>query len=196
MVNSDCLLLLLYKIGKNNLFITFRSSDGRILIASSTDGYCSIINFQKGELGEEYKKQSNTPTKHTNDNDLKESTSNFATKSEKPLPTTDIDNSAIDIDIAKTDLKENFYKNSESSLNQNNKLLNHTNQKIDLNNKMDIEETEDIKLVYNEESTNGISKTITEHIPEKLEIPLIIPNKTPRRVQLITLSSPKGLKKE
>ncbi|OAD61577.1 Chromatin assembly factor 1 subunit B [Eufriesea mexicana] len=172
------------------------SSDGRILIASSTDGYCSIINFQKGELGEEYKKQSDIPTKHTSDNDLKEATSNFAIRSEKPLPTTDIDNSAIDIDIAKNDSKENLYKTSENSLNQSNRLLDHTNQKIDLNNKMDIEETEDIKLVYNEESTNGISKTITKHIPKKLEIPIIIPNKTPRRVQLITLSSPKGLKKE
>ena len=32
-----------------------RSSDGNTLVVSSTDGYCSIINFKKGELGEIYK---------------------------------------------------------------------------------------------------------------------------------------------
>lgn len=30
------------------------SSDGRIVIVSSTDGFCSLITFEKGELGEEY----------------------------------------------------------------------------------------------------------------------------------------------
>ena len=29
----------------------FRSSDGRILVVSSLDGYCSIISFKDGELG-------------------------------------------------------------------------------------------------------------------------------------------------
>lgn len=31
-----------------------RSSDGRILVASSTDGYCSLVSFAKGELGTPY----------------------------------------------------------------------------------------------------------------------------------------------
>ena len=31
-----------------------RSSDGNTLVVSSTDGYCSIINFKKGELGAIY----------------------------------------------------------------------------------------------------------------------------------------------
>ena len=31
-----------------------RSSDGNTLVVSSTDGYCSIINFKKGELGALY----------------------------------------------------------------------------------------------------------------------------------------------
>lgn len=61
---------------------------------------------------------------------------------------------------------------------------------------MEIEETEDIKLVYNEESTNEVIKVNIKDISQKSEVPLIIPSKTPRRVQLITLSSPKGLKKE
>ena len=29
----------------------FRSSDGRLLVISSTDGYCSFIKFDEGELG-------------------------------------------------------------------------------------------------------------------------------------------------
>lgn len=31
-----------------------RSSDGRILVMSSTDGYCSLVSFAEGELGTQY----------------------------------------------------------------------------------------------------------------------------------------------
>ncbi len=31
-----------------------RSSDGRIIVISSTDGYCSIVTFSEGELGKPY----------------------------------------------------------------------------------------------------------------------------------------------
>lgn len=194
MVRNDYLILLNEK--KIYLFIIFRSDDGRILIASSTDGYCSIIHFQKGELGQEYKKQSNIPTKSDsiNNNFKQFTTSSFNIKnvSEKLAATADIDNSAIDIDI-KHEIKKILNENSQNIINENNKLLNHTiKQKTDLDNKMEIEETEDIKLVYNEESTNEVKVNISQ----KSEVPLIIPSKTPRRVQLITLSSPKGLKKE
>ena len=34
--------------------IFFRSADGNTLIVASTDGYCSIINFQAGQLGTIY----------------------------------------------------------------------------------------------------------------------------------------------
>ena len=34
-----------------NLFPSLRSSDGRIVVVSSLDGYCSIISFEEGELG-------------------------------------------------------------------------------------------------------------------------------------------------
>lgn len=185
---------------KINLFIIFRSDDGRILIASSTDGYCSIIHFQKGELGQEYKKQNDISTKSDSINNFKQfTTSSFNIKnvSEKPAATADIDNSAIDFDI-KHEIKI-LNENSQNIKNENNKLLNHTiKQKKDLDNKMEIEETEDIKLVYNEESTNEVIKVniSQKDISQKSEVPLIVPSKTPRRVQLITLSSPKGLKKE
>lgn len=36
------------------MFCNFRSSDGRILMVSSTDGYCSVITFSEGELGTVY----------------------------------------------------------------------------------------------------------------------------------------------
>lgn len=29
----------------------FRSSDGSMLVASSSDGYCTIVHFKEGELG-------------------------------------------------------------------------------------------------------------------------------------------------
>lgn len=58
------------------------------------------------------------------------------------------------------------------------------------------EETEDIKLVYNEESNSNISKTKIRNTPSKPNITPIICHKTPRRVKLITLSSPKELKKQ
>ena len=42
-----------------------RSSDGNTLVVSSTDGYCSIINFKEGELGQIYQAQ-----EVINENDL------------------------------------------------------------------------------------------------------------------------------
>ena len=33
------------------IYIIFRSSDGQILVVSSTDGYCTIVRFDGGELG-------------------------------------------------------------------------------------------------------------------------------------------------
>lgn len=102
----------------------------------------------------------------------------------------------MDIEIIKSKEKETFIRNPESVLNQDNKLLdNIINEKNDVNNK-ETEETEDIVLVYNEESTTEVTKANIKHIPKKKEVPLIISNKAPRRVQLITLSSPKGFKKE
>ena len=59
----------------------------------------------------------------------------------------------------------------------------------------DTEETEDIKLIY-EESINDTTKTKAKATPPKVDIAPIICHKTPRRVQLITLSSPKRLKKQ
>lgn len=34
------------------MLLLTRSSDGRLLVVSSTDGYCSFIKFEDGELGQ------------------------------------------------------------------------------------------------------------------------------------------------
>lgn len=36
--------------------LVYRTADGRMLIVSSTDGYCSLITFDEGELGTVYMK--------------------------------------------------------------------------------------------------------------------------------------------
>ena len=35
-------------------FLVFRSSDGNTLLVASTDGFCSVVNFKEGEIGEVY----------------------------------------------------------------------------------------------------------------------------------------------
>ena len=35
-------------------FSFFRSSDGNTLLVASTDGFCSVVNFKEGEIGEVY----------------------------------------------------------------------------------------------------------------------------------------------
>ncbi|KZC09000.1 PREDICTED: chromatin assembly factor 1 subunit B [Dufourea novaeangliae] len=174
------------------------SSDAKILIASSTDGYCSIIHFDKGELGEEYKDRRTTPMEHANNNNCKQP----AGSNEKNinsvtgiLPTTDIDNSAIDIDIKVGKGTKRSSKDSGNILDKNDKSDQVTVQEKKSNDDTQTEETEDIKLVYNEESTSKDIKVNLKSTPKESVPPLIIPTKTPRRVQLITLSSPKGHKK-
>jgi len=36
------------------IIIVFRSSDARLLIASSSEGFCSVITFDEGEIGQEF----------------------------------------------------------------------------------------------------------------------------------------------
>lgn len=53
---------------------SFRSSDGSMLVASSSDGYCTIVHFKEGELGVPYSlsvkqalERSNSPLLQTSD---------------------------------------------------------------------------------------------------------------------------------
>ncbi|XP_031833327.1 chromatin assembly factor 1, p105 subunit [Nomia melanderi] len=170
------------------------SSDGGILIVSSTDGYCSIIRFQKGELGTEYKGEFKTPMKHTDNSNCKKSAVSSKTNDvTKRLSAIDIDNNAMDIDISVTQKTEDL-KDSGNAEEESNKLNQVTVQEQKLNNQTDIEETEDIKLIYNDESTSKDVIGNTKNTSKESDTHSTIPAKVPRRVQLITLSSPKGHK--
>lgn len=59
------------------------------------------------------------------------------------------------------------------------------------------EETEaDIKLVYEDSESNTTKKKAKSISPKKIIPPPIINQRPPRRVELITLSSPKGGKRK
>jgi hypothetical protein len=111
----------------------------------------------------------------------------------------DVDDSAMDIDLAKCDI---IMKNQSEELNEQRPVADQSiirskinDSKINEKSSEDIneEETEDIELIYNEENTNDMNKT--KDSPPKTVIPIIC-HKTPRRVKLITLSSPKETKKQ
>lgn len=185
-----------------------RSSDGKILIVSSTDGYCSIIQFQDRELGEIYKAQ--TPLASKNEEKQVKESSNHTTptKPATPAPFIELDSDAMDVDISKCDkLPAPPVDRKKSDVPVDSKLskkVENDDKKIENVNGQDktsgskvngndiCEDTEDIKLVY-EESNAESAKTSSKHTPKKIELPTV---KTPRRVQLITLSSPKHSNKK
>lgn len=114
------------------------------------------------------------------------------------LRTFDIDDCAMDIDLIKCDSKTIVNDPSEELNGQKKVVDDHITSEIkDLQTikklNEDTEETEDIKLVY-EESINDTTKTKAKTTPSKVNVAPIVCHKTPRRVQLITLSSPKRQK--
>ncbi|KAG7197476.1 hypothetical protein KM043_013324 [Ampulex compressa] len=177
------------------------SSDSKILIVSSTDGYCSIIHFHENELGQEYKTADGTPKRILSNSDNKHFVEIYSHKQNLPVQETlqmlDVDNNAMDVDISKHDAinvnQEAQIRKSKLNEEKDEKKLSNINDEEvgKLNDAEIIEETEDIKLVYHEESNSDNTKPSTK----KTDVSVIISNKTPRRVKLITLSSPKGLKK-
>lgn len=181
------------------------SSDGRILIVSSSDGYCTIINFQENELGRIYTaKDSVNTVKATSKNPEKKSSSNLAKyiAGRTKVSTFDVDDSAMDIDLVKSDTTAND-RSEKLDERRSDKAVNSQNtspkvysgiEENEKEEKVEEEETEDIKLVY-EESTSEMSKIKTKSTPMKTEVAPIISHKTPRRVKLITLSSPREVKK-
>lgn len=174
------------------------------MIVSSSDGYCSIIHFDENELGQIYKEPVN-PLKET---PKSKKSSNVVTKGNlsknKTIVTIDVDESAVDMDIAKynTVAKTNVSpekpaetKPSKIAQSSGTEKSSSDPQAKKESNEITVEEeTEDIKLVYEEPSTSEAPKTKAK-TPPKANVMLIKSNKAPRRVQLITLSSPKGLKK-
>lgn len=158
-------------------------------------------------MGEIYTaKESVNPTKETPKSSGKKS-SNIAFKdsvSKNKAPTFDVDESAVDIDIAKYNMKTNdspknpVKKQSDESLRDegNTKRSSDPQTKNKSNEEIAGEETEDIKLVYHEDSTSDAAKKKAKTAPLKTNVAPIKSNRAPRRVQLITLSSPRELKKQ
>ncbi|XP_023246150.1 chromatin assembly factor 1 subunit B-like [Copidosoma floridanum] len=196
------------------------SSDGRILIASSSDGYCSIIHFDEGELGETYEKAPEIvePKKNEVRQDTKETKSLLDT-------TLDQSTNAIDIDISQEKSKEILSSEKEmQSPKENNtgkkitplkENKNDTEMKSPKKNEEEKISASEIKQKENNDNTNNASAddeddfhlvledTITDTDKLKATPPKTkesekpatpIAARTPRRVSLITLSSPKGKK--
>ncbi|XP_018315661.1 chromatin assembly factor 1 subunit B isoform X2 [Mycetomoellerius zeteki] len=181
------------------------SSDGQILITSSSDGYCSIIYFEEGELGEIYKMKENsvqesTIIKETSKNSSKKSSYNTI-KDKNNVSTFNVDDCAMDVELVESNTTNAITNNRSEELDgqkpdeiiSSKNIISENNLQIDK--KLNEEETEDIKLVYNEENSSDVTKVKTRNTPPKSDAPIIC-HKTPRRVKLITLSSPKGHKKQ
>lgn len=201
-VNMLCLLFELFP-NLSGFSVFCRSSDGKILIACSSDGYCSIIHFEESELGKIYKKDSGSAiVKETSkSSDEKSSKTTKTIENKNNVPIFDVDDCAMDIELIKSDIIDVVANNRSEELDKQKSDKATSNQNIRLegdlqvDKKLNEEETEDIKLVYNEENSSDTSKPKTKNTPPKSDAVPIICNKTPRRVKLITLSSPKGLKK-
>lgn len=205
LLSTYYLFLLKLFLSFNFFLFSCRSSDGQILIVSSSDGYCSIIHFQEGELGKIYKMKNPVGTVLTaiyksSDKKSKNIVKDSVIKSN--ISTFDVDDCAMDIDLVKCDTTDTIVHQPEEL---NKQKLNNVDDKLEVSDlqtdkksseDINAEETEDIKLVYNEESNSNTSKTKIRNTPSKADVVPVICHKTPRRVKLITLSSPKELKKQ
>lgn len=158
-------------------------------MVSSTDGYCSIIQFEEGELGEIYDQQL---TKKIEESvEKKEVEPEQKASREPPKPLLELDSNAVDIDISNTKLHPPQQENVSL---QNEKL--ETEMEVDEPvTKKDGDETEDFELIL-EDTIMDSSNPNVKSTPTKSEKPNIFSARTPRRVQLITISSPKRTKVE
>lgn len=110
----------------------------------------------------------------------------------------DVDNEAMDIDVIKYESTD--INNKKCNLNiKNDKVSLVTTNEIQM---INLEDTEDIKLVYNDTSNIETPKNIPDNnksvriTPPKIENTQNLSVKTPRRVKLITISSPKRAKEQ
>lgn len=184
------------------------SSDGHILVVSSTDGYCSIIYFSRNELGHVYdngKGATMTPSQLPNSNNSETITKSTRIETKGSTLLLDIDNNAVDVDVIKynkeikkcsldDECKKTCHQNNEK-MEQSDNLseYNSIEDRYKSQNDETMEETEDIKLVFNEESDNDTNAS-KNNISPKMDAPSVISKKAPRRVKLITLSSTKRKK--
>lgn len=144
------------------------------------------------------KKISESSDKKASSNSIKDS----AVKNN--ISTFEVDDSAMDVDLVKCNTTANDpSKELDGHKSDRVVLAPNAGQKVDntqTENKSSVdvhgeEETEDIKLVYSEESNSDAAKIKARNTPLRTNDAPITCHKTPRRVQLITLSSPRELKK-
>lgn len=171
-------------------------------MVSSTDGYCSIIHFSENELGHVYNGKGETSFPNSNNNERIAPNTSSAIETKDNTLLLDIDTNAMDVDVTKNrkittqsidDQCEKYHENNDIIKQSNYNLSEGNLSKYGNKSDETIEETEDIKLVYNEESDND-TKSIKKNTSHKMTTSSIISKKTPRRVKLITLSSSKRKK--
>ncbi|XP_066975835.1 chromatin assembly factor 1 subunit B [Macrobrachium rosenbergii] len=166
------------------------SSDGRILVLSSTDGYCSLVSFSDEELGVPYKKtEDKSHENHKNVDvemgsvdsplDKKKVPSSHGTpasknNSPKPAPVKKLTVSGkTGKRVSLTTLSSSSLKTSETSQSSTPK-----EQNVDIQ-----EPSMDVEMKIPDKSTTSPAKTPTGS------------SKGPHRISLSTFSSPKDKKK-
>jgi len=169
------------------------STDGRILIVSSTDGFCSVINFEEGELGIEYdsSKTNSIAAHHSVLHPNLMKNENMGPKIEVPI------DKILSVDENFSSPKKNKPatpiavrrkpRTSENSAIMQDKKLCYS------------ESTQDIKLVVTcDEETEQLKTTIDSSNKTKTSSFNVDNNLTPntcKRVQFRTISTPKSKKK-
>jgi hypothetical protein len=190
----------LFELSKENAFVS-RSGSGRMLVVSSTDGYCSIVTFAVGELGVVYKPRKDTPNKENPEEDTAgiEPTEGTGSCSEKVCK----DTARVELP-ERTDKPEGFLDTRELHNNtavqscvSENMLDNHQCDKTSEKSSKPLvfeeagvssgseEKSEYIKIpdLQKTESFRTDSDGIGESLPKQ--------EKTPRRIKPILLSSPR-----
>jgi len=132
------------------------SSDGRILVVSSTDGYCSIVTFSEGELGKPYQPVASEAAPNTN------LPSSFQTLLQGEILQENVQSVSEDFHLAYED----------------------TNMTLDVDRPMEKQQLQSVPSVVTAE--NKITERSALLLSPTHQMP------SPRRVQLITLSSPKA----
>ncbi|CAH0714720.1 unnamed protein product, partial [Brenthis ino] len=231
------------------------SPDGRILVASSTDGFCSVISFEEGELGEvlpDETEESYTEPMEVND----EAQNDKKPQEEEPKPIevkhkskmdsfikfkTPTEKSPKKAKIEKKDQKtpvkiDVFIETAMPSWSDNssNDIIKPSSEPMEIDKKDEItviEDSEDIKLVYDETegtksesqspkhknkspeaqkqsnednkskdisptSSNFLKQAKVTDIKQPVTLKSAPSPKAPRRVNFVTLSSPKNSKKK
>ncbi|GLG94928.1 uncharacterized protein GBIM_21335, partial [Gryllus bimaculatus] len=135
------------------------SSDGQVLIASSTDGYCSIITFSEEELGEIYELSSTNVESENECPNLDKRPSDSIQVSSQGQQGLLTANTACD----SVKEKENTQDTNKTELKT---IVTPTTVHIHSEN----------------EDKNSATRSVATHIKDK---------KSPRRIALITLSSPR-----